>query len=114
MANRFKGEVAVQHEGREYVLVLDFNTLADFEDKTGRDPLSWLDGVGKGSVKLSDMRAMVWAAMTQQEPDATIRDAGALLSEYPDVLTRLVQAAAPEAQGAQEGNAPRPQRRAKG
>ena len=109
MANSFKGQITVQHNGREIVLVLDFNTLADFEDKTGRDPIAWMESLGAGGAKVSDMRAMIWAAMLQADDKATIRDAGDLLSEHPDVLVRLVGAAAPEAA---PGNAPRPQKRA--
>jgi hypothetical protein len=109
MANSFKGQVAVEFRGSEIVLVLDFNTLADFEDKTGLEPLAWMEGLGKTAAKISEMRAMVWAAMHQTDDAATIRDAGDLMSEHPDILARLVAAAAPEAK---PGNEPSPQKRA--
>lgn len=109
MANSFKGQIAVQHNGREIVLAMDFNTMADFETATEMDAMAWLDSAAKGKVSVREMRTMVWAAMHQRDDAATIRDAGDLLSEHPDVLVRLVGAAAPEAA---PGNAPRPQKRA--
>lgn len=109
MANSFKGQIAVQHNGREIVLVMDFNALADFETATEMDALAWLDSAAKGKASVREMRTMVWAAMHQRDDAATIRDAGDLLSDQPDVLIRLVVAASPEAT---PGNAPRPQKRA--
>ena len=97
MANRFLGEIAVEHEGASYTLRFDFNAMCDYEGDTGRNAMSAIAAFEAGSIGFSDMRALIHAALVQEHADADKRLAGAILSADMDVLARLIRAAFPEA-----------------
>ena len=111
MSNRFLGEVKVTAADRTWTLRIDFNAMCAFEDMTGKDALQVFEGIDTGAVGVKDMRAIMHACMLRHHPDATAQDAGDVLSEAPEVLTRLVQAAMPSAaeagtaEAASSGNA---------
>lgn len=96
MANRFRGEVSISVEGRSFTLRMDFNAMAEFEDATGRAALDVFQEAEKGTARMSTIRAIVFAALTRHHPDATVQDAGDILSEDPGVVQRLMAAAAPD------------------
>ena len=73
MANRFLGEVDVAVGDKRWRLRLDFNTMIEFEDMTGKDAMSSFEAMEKGEATLRDMRAMVHACMLHHHADATAR-----------------------------------------
>lgn len=91
MANRFKGEVAAG----AYTLRCDFNAMCNFEDATGESALDVFERFEKGGVTVKHMRAMMWAFMQHHHPDATLQEAGDLLSENSDALRAVIQASSP-------------------
>jgi hypothetical protein len=98
MANRFKGKVTTSVEGQEYTLVLDFNSMAEFEDRNnGKNALDVLQAMEQGKGSARDMRALVHVCLLTHQPDATAEEAGDILSEDPGVIARLVAAAMPDA-----------------
>lgn len=97
MANRFKGKVTTSVEGQEYTLVLDFNAMAEFEDRHGKNALDVLQAMEQGKGSAKDMRALVHVCLLTHQPDATLEEAGDILSEDPGVIARLVAAAMPDA-----------------
>ena len=102
MGNRFLGEASTTIDGQTWTLRLDFNAMAEIEDKLGRSALDVLQEIEGGkSVKVKNLRAVTWAMLLEHHPDATERDAGMVLSHDTDVLTRVIAAAMPEAD---EGN----------
>lgn len=107
MANAFKGQVSVEHEGKRYALTLDFNALADFEGQTGKDPLEILEGFEKTkAMSINDMRAFFWAALIQEHPEVTMRDAGRILSSNPKALAAALSAVQPDADAGEGKPAP--------
>lgn len=98
MANRFKGKVSASVEGQEYTLVLDFNTMAEFEDRNnGKKAMEVLEAMEQGKGSARDMRALVHVCLLTHQPDATPEEAGDILSEDPGVIARLIVAAMPDA-----------------
>lgn len=105
MANGFKGEVALTHDGQPYTMVLDFNALCDFEGETGKNALTALEGMESGDVSASDLRALMWAGLRQRHPEMTLQLAGSILSENTDAIQRASAAARPDVP---PGNGKRP------
>lgn len=106
MANAFKGQTAVEHNGETYTLVLDFNALCSFEDATGKNALDVMAKFEAGKASVSDLRALFWSAMQDAHPSATLKDAGAILSADPDAMARLVRNMSPTVEDAADmGNA---------
>ncbi|WP_237400192.1 GTA-gp10 family protein [Rhodovulum sulfidophilum] len=96
MANRFKGEVAIDCEGSRYTLRMDMLALAAFEDATGENALSWAEAAEGGQAAVGDMIEMIRCTLARHHPEADYRLAGDILSEDPGVLLRLFRAASPE------------------
>lgn len=109
MANAFKGEVSLTHEGRAYIMVLDFNALCEFEDHTGKNALDVLTGLEAGKVTARDLRALAWAGLKRHQPEITLAEAGDILGANPDAIARAGAAMAPAGEP-DEGNALRPKR----
>ncbi len=104
MANKIKGEVELEHEGKTYALVLDFNALAEFEAEA--DVENALVVLAKpNALGASRMRALFWAGLKQRHPEITRQEAGRLLSGHLDKLGEALAAAFPAAE-AHPGNAP--------
>lgn len=102
MANRIKGEIALQHEGRDYVMVLDFNALADFEEEAGIE--NALDELAdKRGLNARKTRALFWCGLKQRHPEMTRAQAGSILSANLDKLGEALSAAFPDPA---EGEAP--------
>lgn len=68
-------------------LQLDFNALADIEEKTGRNMLS--RGAWDG-ISASHMRVFLWAMLRHEEPTLTVEAVGAMLTI--DTLPLIEQA----------------------
>lgn len=109
MANRFKGEIDALCEGRRYTLRMDMLALADFEDATGENALSWAEAAEGGRAAVGDMIEMIRCTLARHHPEADRQLAGDLLSEDPGLLLRLFRAASPEiAQDAPEDGPGKP------
>lgn len=112
MANAIKGEVALQHDGKTYTMVLDINALAEFEDATGMDPGEVLDNPKTMSLSLA--RKLFWAGLQKHHPGLTLREAGDILQENFGKLGKAMATVTPEPRaGNVEGaaKAKRPRRR---
>lgn len=104
MTNKIKGEVALEHEGKPYTMVLDFNALADFEAETGienaipviQDP---------GSLGAAKLRALFWAGLRQRHPDMTLALAGKILTGNLSKMGEALSSAFPDTEP-DAGNAP--------
>lgn len=107
MANNIKGEVALQHDGIDYKLLLDFNALAEFEHETGVDnalaALQDAKGLGAGR-----MRILFWTGLKQHHPEITKDEAGRILTANFDKLGEALASAFPTVAPAGDavGNAP--------
>lgn len=111
MANRFKGEISLTHEGQSYTMVLDFNALCDFEEVSGRNALTDPEALNVETMSAVELRQLMWAGLRQRHPEMTLQLAGAILSSDTDALKRASAAALPDDEpGAAPGNAKRPRK----
>lgn len=101
MANRFLGEATIEVDGRQYTLRCDFNAMCEFEDATGEDALAVFERFETGKVGVKTMRAMMWAFMQHHQPEATLQDAGDLLSADANAMMTVIKAASPTAKEAE-------------
>ena len=105
MGNRFLGEATARADGKEWTLRCDFNAMIEFEDATGKDAMDAFEAAEGGDVDLKDLRHLVHACLLRHHPDATLRDAGDVLSHDMSVVERLIAGAMPTAgEAAELGN----------
>lgn len=110
MANRFRGEITAACDGVTYTLRMDMNTLAAFEDATGKSSMDWLDDAAQGKMRsVPEILAMLECALMRHHPDAPGMLAGDLLSEDGTTLMRLIEAAVPQVEAPAPGNPPAPE-----
>lgn len=80
MANPHLGEVEFEAGGVPYTLRFSIDALCALEEKSGKGfPSLCTELSDPGKVSLSLMRMMVWAALRDDKPDLTLRDAGELI-----------------------------------
>ena len=70
-------EMVITADGKQYKLTLDMNTFATLEDKYGSTQ-AFVDAVKGVSVKA--VRTLLWAALQDEHPEMTEKDAGKLIS----------------------------------
>lgn len=82
MANKNKGQVSVKFAGKTIKLKLTFNGICELEDLHNSDIASITTRLSEnaeaGKIAFKDLRAILWASMLDQLPDASIPDAGEL------------------------------------
>lgn len=105
MGNKIKGEITVSVEGKAWILVCDFNALADYEDRTGEKAFDLIAEMEQENPSVSKMRQLMLSCLLDRHPDATLRDAGRVMSVDDAALGRAFDAAfpEPEQQGAESG-----------
>lgn len=118
MANGFTGQLSLEYEGKQYRLTLDFNAMADFEGRTGKDSLAVIQRYEEtGKISMVDLRALFWAGLSQDHPELTLKDAGLIMSANTGALAKLLEAMAPEQDAnppaAPAGSAPAGKRKAR-
>jgi len=105
MANRFIGETTAQADGKSWTLRCDFNAMAAFEEATGKDAMTAFEAAEQGDVSILDLRHLVRACLLRHHPDATLCDAGDVLSYDLGVVQRLIEGAMPTSgEAAELGN----------
>ncbi|MGE5553294.1 MAG: hypothetical protein ACM3XZ_05145 [Betaproteobacteria bacterium] len=77
---------------RERHLLINFNTLALIEEKTGKNTLrseTWQN------ISASDLRVFLWACLLHEDPELTLEQVGAMLTmDKVAEITAALQAAA--------------------
>lgn len=111
-AHRFMGEAVAEAGGRRWKIRLDFNALADMEEATGRGALDLLEDYEAGKINISGLRALLHACLLRHQPDATLFDAGDILTEDPGAFERALAAAQPKGDAPGVSGAARGKRRA--
>ena len=82
MANRQKGEVALEIEGQTYTLVLDMDAMCQLEDlfSTDKKDATFPEIMEKVQRRsLRHIRGVIWAALRRHHKDVTVEQAGELL-----------------------------------
>lgn len=80
MANRHKGEVAFDVEGKNYVLCFTSNALCELEDAIGVG-IAKIGGLLSDveTLKLKDVRAVLWAGLTDHHQGIDMKSAGGII-----------------------------------
>ncbi|WOI54957.1 hypothetical protein [Palleronia sp. LCG004] len=113
MANRFFGEVAIDTDDGPVTLRCDLNAMIEFEDASEMNALEAFEAIetGNGGGDLRMLRLMVWAMMRHHHPEATVGDAGVVLSCDIEAPAKAIAAASPAADEVPPGN-PKPRKKA--
>lgn len=82
MANRERGEVALEAGGKTYILRLSYNAIADIEDlmDKGIDEISAMLRDPK-DFRISTWRAVLWGALHEMQPDVDLLGAGEIMGK---------------------------------
>ena len=86
-------EVKVDVHGTDWTLRLDFNALAEFEEKTGSNAMQEMAKIESGEGSIVMLRHFVWSCLRYHHPDVTLAQAGDVLSHDPQALGTAVAAA---------------------
>ncbi|PYG33122.1 GTA-gp10 family protein [Pelagimonas varians] len=89
-------EVTAKVDGEDMTLRIDFNALAEFEEKTGQKALEAIDEIESGAISMVTLRHFVWAGLQYHHPGCTVAKAGDFLSADPDALGRAFETALPK------------------
>lgn len=95
MANPQRGSVALQAGDRAYTLSLSVNAMCELEDAIGQPISQIAEQLNRAeSVRLSTVRALVWAALRDHHPETTLAQAGELMSAVgvPAVMEKIGEA----------------------
>lgn len=79
MANKLRGEVGFEADGKSYTLAFSINALCQMEDRIG---VSVAD-VGtalSGKRRYSTLRSLFWCALCDYHPGLTEQDAGRIMA----------------------------------
>lgn len=115
MANPHRGQVALNAGGRDYNVSYSINALCELEDVLGQPVAKIAASMNDPeNVRMSAVRALVWAGLQDHHPEVTLREAGQIASEASipvcmEAIGKAFQAAFPE----QEEGASRPQKAVK-
>lgn len=83
MANANRGEVDFSVNGKTYTLRYTTNALCELEDALDCGLPEIVERVrDPKSVRLSTVRALVWAGLREHHPTITLHEAGTLVGEY--------------------------------
>jgi len=80
MANPHRGQVPLQAVGTTYTLCLSTNAMCELEGLTGEAIGTLAEKMNGDSVRMTDVRALVWAALQDHHPDADLKEAGNIIT----------------------------------
>lgn len=101
-----QGDVRVEANGKVWTLRMDFNALCAFEDMTGENAMETLQVFESGKIGLRRLRELILCGLQRHHPEASLLDAGDILTAIPDALARSIGAALPAPAEVPVGNAP--------
>lgn len=102
MANKVRGQIKADFNGGKINLILSTDAICQLEDAADRSINDILDEIGDPRrVRMKTVRLMFWAMMLEEKPEATIKDASALIDglrgQQDRIMTEAIIAAFPEA-----------------
>lgn len=95
MANRVRGEVAVEIDGKSWTLRYGTNALCELEDKLAQ-PINVIMAMlqDREALRIKTIRSVVWAGLREKHPEVTEKDAGDLISAigFPAMMAKVAEA----------------------
>lgn len=80
MANREKGEVSFDAQGKTWTLRYSTNALCELEEATGHGAIELANSMAdETKIRISDLRYMLWAGLTDKHDGITVKEAGRLM-----------------------------------
>jgi predicted transcriptional regulator len=92
MANPHRGEAPLELGGKQYVLRIDFNAVADIQDATGIDLENLAEELDRKSLPF--LRAALAAGLSREHKRVSVWQAGRLIGANMDRLGDIGQAIA--------------------
>jgi hypothetical protein len=102
---RILGEGAVKVGDVTWRLRFDMNVLADLQEVTGKPIEAVLAELQGGIDAVTTLRVVCHQMLLHHQPEATIRDAGGVLSEDMEAVMAIIVAAMPQPGEGDLGNA---------
>lgn len=82
MANPHRGSVALQAGDRAYTLSFSVNALCELEDALEQPVAQIANALNDpDTVRLTTVRALVWAALRDHHEDVTLKGAGEIITD---------------------------------
>ena len=80
MANKERGEVTVEADGKTYTLRFSIDAMCQMEDVTGKGVVAITqEFADPAKIRMATARAALWAALHEQHPELTLMQAGELI-----------------------------------
>src|SRR5262245_54422767 len=82
MANKAKGEVGFEADGKAYTLVFTFNAMCALESQLDGETFAGVAAaMVSGRLKAMHIRAMIWAGLQRDHKGVTVNQAGDLVDD---------------------------------
>lgn len=82
MANKFKGDISFDVNGKSYTMRFSANALCELEDATGMGINALLAQLSDpASMRLKMVRAVLWAGLRDHHSDVTLHQAGEIITD---------------------------------
>lgn len=97
MMNNLKGEGSLLVDGCQWTLCLDFNALCCLEDALGKSAMEFFsDFEGGRFPSMRELRQLCYVMLQRHHPDATLEDAGDIMSSDTAGVLRIMNSALPD------------------
>ena len=104
-----RGAVTLAHGDETYTMRFSINALCAFEEHVGKSLMQVFSEGEKAELSVTMIRSLVWAGLTEDKPDLTLKEAGEIiqnvgLEPMTEAMMEAVQASFPDAGGDRAGN----------
>lgn len=90
MANKYRGEHAVEIDGRAYTLCFSTNALCELEAIWGSPMQDIAKALSREQLPSQiQLRALLWAALRDHHPDISLKDTGVLMDALGSAQTHM-------------------------
>jgi hypothetical protein len=93
------GAISIAVDGKSWTMLCDFNALCDFAVATGEDALAFIQSLegSKSEPDILKVRQLIHCMLLQTHDDATLKDAGRVLTVAPLAMMDAIVAGTPDA-----------------
>lgn len=85
MGNKVRGQIDLQAGDKAYTLQFTANAMCELEAKAGLSISEFMANLqaaqASGRVKMLDLRLLIWAGLTENHPELTLKQAGQIIND---------------------------------